>query len=112
MVLSSTTRTLSLHETTMMTIDEESRVAREILLLRWRDLRDPIFMDPLEFEPYTYTVEQTLRERFKDTGLQVIVKMASIELTPEKPGFPTGGWHVSLYSSHRRESREIVALAR
>lgn len=34
----------------------------------------------------------SLRERFKD--LQVIVKMASIELTPDKPTFPAGGWHV------------------
>jgi hypothetical protein len=56
-------------------------------------------MEPLEFEPYIYTVEQTLRERFKDTGLQVIVKMVSIELTPEKPRFAAGGWHVSLHSA-------------
>ncbi|KAJ3455834.1 hypothetical protein MRS44_017316 [Fusarium solani] len=36
-----------------------------------------------------------LRERFQDSGLQIIVKMASIELTPEKnPSFPLGGWHV------------------
>ncbi|KAF2634557.1 hypothetical protein P280DRAFT_364462, partial [Massarina eburnea CBS 473.64] len=26
--------------------------------------------------------------------LQIIFKMATIELTPEKPEFPTGGWHV------------------
>lgn len=77
-----------------------SDVDKEILLLKWRDFRDPILMEPLKFEPHTYTVEQTLRERFKETGLQIIVKMASIELTPEKPRFPEGGWHVSLHSTH------------
>lgn len=29
-----------------------------------------------------------------NTTLQVIVKIASIELTPEKPEFPGGSWHV------------------
>ncbi|KAH6839436.1 hypothetical protein B0I37DRAFT_400043 [Chaetomium sp. MPI-CAGE-AT-0009] len=65
-----------------------------IQLLKWRKIRDPRLMEPLEFKPYTYKVEQTLRDRFKDTGLQVIVKMASIELTPEKPDFPMGSWHI------------------
>ncbi|KAK3296371.1 uncharacterized protein B0H64DRAFT_424789 [Chaetomium fimeti] len=67
---------------------------QEIQRLKWKDIRDPTLMEPLEFEPHTYKVEQTLRERFKDTGLQVIVKMASIELTPENPDFPMGGWHI------------------
>ncbi|KAI9162821.1 hypothetical protein HJFPF1_04414 [Paramyrothecium foliicola] len=35
---------------------------------------------------------QSLKEQYKD--LQVIVKMASIELTPEMPDFPAGNWHV------------------
>ena len=37
---------------------------------------------------------RTLRAKFKDSGLQVIVKLASIELTPEKPLFAGGEWHV------------------
>jgi hypothetical protein len=69
---------------------------RMIQTLKWREIRDPVLMEPFDFEPVTYKVQRNLRKRFKDTGLQVIVKMASIELTPEKPDFPAGGWHVSL----------------
>jgi hypothetical protein len=36
----------------------------------------------------------SLREWFKDQGLQVIVKLASIELTPDKPRYSGGSWHV------------------
>ncbi|KAL2131093.1 hypothetical protein VTI74DRAFT_5567 [Chaetomium olivicolor] len=61
---------------------------------KWKEIRDPILPDPEPFEPVSYKLEQTLREKFKDSGLQVIVKMASIELTPEKPDFPPGGWHI------------------
>ncbi|XHF98624.1 hypothetical protein AWENTII_002171 [Aspergillus wentii] len=35
-----------------------------------------------------------LQTAFKDTGLQVIVKLANIELTPEKPHYAGGSWHV------------------
>jgi hypothetical protein len=30
----------------------------------------------------------------QETGLQVIVKLANIELTPEKPEYDGGSWHV------------------
>ena len=53
---------------------------------------DP-FQDPDDF--YVPKESARLSEKFKDSGLQIIVKMASIELTPEKPEFPIGGWHVS-----------------
>jgi hypothetical protein len=81
--------------------DDEARKARKIQRLKWREICDPLLPDPLGFEPVTYKVKQALRKKFEDTGLQVIVKMASIELTPEKPDFPAGGWHVSLtYTAH------------
>lgn len=35
-----------------------------------------------------------LREKFSTRGLQVIVKLANIILTPEKPEYPGGSWHV------------------
>ncbi|KAJ4396953.1 hypothetical protein N0V93_001176 [Gnomoniopsis smithogilvyi] len=47
------------------------------------------------------TIVDGLREKFKDSGLQVIVKMASIELTPEKPQFPAGGWHIEGLMNER-----------
>ncbi|OQO14420.1 hypothetical protein B0A48_01297 [Cryoendolithus antarcticus] len=35
-----------------------------------------------------------LEDEFREQGLQVIVKLASIELTPEKPVFEGGNWHL------------------
>lgn len=35
-----------------------------------------------------------LQEDFRDKGLQVIVKLASIELTPSKPDYGGGNWHI------------------
>ncbi|RSL46498.1 hypothetical protein CEP54_013815 [Fusarium duplospermum] len=49
------------------------------------------------YPPWPYVVARIppLRERFQDSGIQIIVKMASIELDPDKnPSFPLGGWHV------------------
>ncbi|KAI0021677.1 hypothetical protein F4780DRAFT_778460 [Xylariomycetidae sp. FL0641] len=62
---------------------------------KWEALRRPDIPDP-EFEEMTYAPEagKRLADKFRDSGLQVIVKVASIELTPEKPEFPAGGWHV------------------
>jgi hypothetical protein len=49
-----------------------------------------------QFQEVDYTPEAGTRfvDRFRESGLQIIVKMASIELTPEKPRFPVGSWHV------------------
>lgn len=74
---------------------EEAKKEMRILQLKWKELRDPLFPEPVAFREAKFRVKQKLCERFKDTGLQVIVKMASVELTPEKPDFPVGGWHVS-----------------
>lgn len=35
-----------------------------------------------------------IRKSFHHTGLQVIVKLASIELTPDKPSYDGGNWHL------------------
>lgn len=65
---------------------------------RWRETRQPIHTDLSSYSSsdvsYNVDPSKTLREQFKNTGLQIIVKMASIELTPEKPEFSPGGWHV------------------
>ncbi len=80
--------------------DEGPKQARKILRLKWREIRDAILPEPEKFKPFTFDVGDALGARFKDTGLQVIVKMASIELTPEKPYFPVGGWHVRTCFKH------------
>lgn len=83
---------------------------------KWKILRVPVFREPEPFteveydpqkitadlrttgrfvtNPFPETLVGGLREKFKDSGLQIIVKMASIELTPDKPEFPAGGWHI------------------
>ncbi|KAM5356789.1 hypothetical protein ACJ41O_003435 [Fusarium nematophilum] len=62
--------------------------------IAWQKVRKPAQPQAPEFEAWEYGVKpgDSLLERFKD--LQIIVKMASIELTPEKPEFPPGGWHI------------------
>lgn len=88
---------------------------------KWKVLRTPVFREPEPFtaveynpqkimdnldtsprrfwmnsqsEPHVEALIGGLREKFKDSGLQIIIKMASIELTPDKPEFPAGGWHI------------------
>lgn len=64
--------------------------------VKWEILRIPRIPEvPLEIiGSYAPEEDTKLCNKFRDSGLQVIVKMASIELTPEKPDFPAGGWHV------------------
>lgn len=52
-------------------------------------------------EPRPFTPPRTKKgykefrlEDYAKTGLQVIVKLANIELTPEKPEYAGGSWHV------------------
>ncbi|KAK0758113.1 hypothetical protein N5P37_009411 [Trichoderma harzianum] len=68
---------------------------------KWVEGRDAILPEPKEFEEIDYTPPQRIQEKFKEHGLQVIVKMASIELTPEKPHFPAGSWHVEGQMNER-----------
>lgn len=52
--------------------------------------------EPRDFESYARLVdyEVDLRKQYGGQGLQVIVKLANIELTPEKPTYEGGSWHV------------------
>lgn len=62
---------------------------------KWKLLRKCRIPHPdQEVHDYAPAPGKRLFDRYKDSGLQIIVKMASIELTPEKPDFPPGGWHV------------------
>ncbi|KAL8371882.1 hypothetical protein RB595_001608 [Gaeumannomyces hyphopodioides] len=65
---------------------------------KWRILRKAVHPEPgspgEDSRSYQVPPKCRLATKFKDSGLQVIVKMASIELTPDKPVFPAGGWHV------------------
>jgi hypothetical protein len=62
---------------------------------KWKLLRKPALPE-FSFEDISYVPSEGTRlsELFRDSGLQIIVKLASIELTPGKSDFPVGGWHV------------------
>ncbi|KAL2798387.1 hypothetical protein BJX66DRAFT_334091 [Aspergillus keveii] len=61
----------------------------------WEANREMVQPEPGEFEPEKVTPgnDVDLREDYPQ-GLQVIVKLANIELTPEKPVYHGGTWHV------------------
>lgn len=63
---------------------------------KWEVLRLPILADPEPYQPTDYTTKpgQRLVDRFRESGLQIIVKMTSIELTPENPDYPGGKWQI------------------
>ncbi|KAF5665542.1 hypothetical protein FDENT_12561 [Fusarium denticulatum] len=62
--------------------------------VKWLKYRDAILPDPKHFEDVDYAPKHGLREKFKKDGLQISVKMASIELTPEKSEFSAGSRHL------------------
>ncbi|KAI4688005.1 uncharacterized protein J4E84_004933 [Alternaria hordeiaustralica] len=74
--------------------NDEDRQER-LLEAKWRIVRKPRMM-PIRADDVSYAPQpgKRLADKFRDSGLQIIVKMASIELTPEKPDFPLGGWHI------------------
>uniref|UniRef100_A0A8H7K9M8 DUF4246 domain-containing protein n=1 Tax=Bionectria ochroleuca TaxID=29856 RepID=A0A8H7K9M8_BIOOC len=92
-------------------VDPE-KLARE----KWRQCRDAVLPEPKSFTEIEYAPSQNLREKFRESGLQVIVKMASIELTPDKPDFPAGAGiqhavsSFSLQDKAKPGHRRFIAL--
>ena len=66
---------------------------QDLWLITNRELQRP---EPRPYQLYQRPVDErvNLRKDFGKRGLQVIVKLASIELTPEKPTYEGGVWHV------------------
>ncbi|OGM49977.1 hypothetical protein ABOM_001243 [Aspergillus bombycis] len=60
----------------------------------WQNSQQILLPEPGKFTPLNTTPEIDLWEKFHESGLQVIVKLANIELTPEKPEYEGGTWHV------------------
>ena len=77
--------------------DDEDREEHKRDVL-WRNMRRAVHPSPPEFtlvdRGYEPDQRCKLRSQFNESGLQIIVKLASIELTPEKPSYAGGGWHV------------------
>jgi len=78
--------------------DGESRNEFWERLWRWEeDTRRAVLPEPEEFIPPSLLGHEKivdLRKDFGHRGLQIIVKLANIELTPEKPSYEGGTWHV------------------
>ncbi|WP_278262082.1 DUF4246 domain-containing protein [Nocardia sp. AG03] len=71
----------------------------------WRNRR-PVVPDAPEYrapQPITDETRVDLRGR----RLQVIVKLATIQLTPDKPAYPGGSWHVEGMMNERIVSTGI-----
>ena len=79
-------------------LHQQALKSAKIQEVKWESIRDAIFPEPDDQEPINYQPPKTLRGKFEETGLQIIVKMTSIELTPENPDLPAGDWHVSPLS--------------
>ncbi|KAI9933694.1 hypothetical protein ASPWEDRAFT_167964 [Aspergillus wentii DTO 134E9] len=62
----------------------------------WEKNRTILMPEPGDFSASKILPAErlNLREKFGDKGLQVIVKLATIELSPEKPEYGGGSWHV------------------
>ena len=57
--------------------------------------RKVVLPEPSEhFSPLRESPKFDLKARYAERGLQVIVKLANIKLTPEKPEYEGGSWHV------------------
>ena len=48
-----------------------------------------VFKPPTESDPVL-----NLKEQYPEGGLQIIVKLANIQLTPENPSYEGGSWHI------------------
>lgn len=75
---------------------EDEALKEERFRVKWEVLRQPVIPEATFKDiDYAPVPGKRLTERFAKSGLQIIIKIASIELTPEKPKIPYGGWHVS-----------------
>ncbi|WP_405401367.1 DUF4246 domain-containing protein [Streptomyces sp. NBC_01104] len=59
----------------------------------WWENRRPVVPDAPAFAPPALP-DESARVDLRGRRLQVIVKLATIHLTPEKPGYDGGSWHV------------------
>ncbi|KAG8912587.1 hypothetical protein FRC00_004197, partial [Tulasnella sp. 408] len=81
--------------------DEEEDEAYDARIETW-NMQRPITLSSVPSEGYTKDISnrpKTYTIRGKE--VQVIVKLANIHLTPEKPVYPGGSWHVEGMANER-----------
>ncbi|WP_447034781.1 DUF4246 domain-containing protein [Streptomyces sp. DSM 118878] len=72
----------------------------------WQENRRPSIPDAPAFTP-PEPPEESARVDLRGRRLQVIVKLATIHLTPDKPEYPGGSWHVEGMVNERIVSTGI-----
>ncbi|MEU6160748.1 DUF4246 domain-containing protein, partial [Streptomyces sp. NPDC047130] len=80
--------------------DVEAYAAYREALNTWYDNRRPDVPDAPEYVPPELP-DETERVDLRGRNLQVIVKLATIHLTPEKPEYAGGSWHVEGMENER-----------
>lgn len=61
---------------------------------RWYNTQPVVQPEPKDFVAPRADATVDLRNQFPDTKLQVIVKLANIELSPDKTTYDGGSWHI------------------
>ncbi|MER5728303.1 DUF4246 domain-containing protein [Streptomyces sp. NPDC002138] len=72
----------------------------------WWETRRPVVPDAPDFTP-PEVPDAAARVDLRGRGLQVIVKLATIHLTPDEPEYPGGSWHVEGMLNERIVSTGI-----
>ncbi|MFJ4870079.1 DUF4246 domain-containing protein [Streptomyces sp. NPDC088757] len=85
---------------------QEARSAWEEAMDDWWENRRPVVPDAPVFTP-PGVPDASARVDLRGRGLQVIVKLATLHLTPEKPEYSGGSWHVEGMLNERIVSTGI-----
>jgi hypothetical protein len=86
--------------------DDDALRAWQAAWADWRQNRSPVPPDAPAFTPPAQ-LGDSARVDLRARRLQVIVKLATIHLTPDKPAYPGGTWHVEGMMNERIVSTGI-----
>ncbi|WP_327257159.1 DUF4246 domain-containing protein [Streptomyces sp. NBC_01244] len=84
----------------------DARDAWEVAYEAWREDRSPIVPDAPDFSQPALP-DASARVDLRGRRLQVIVKLATVHLTPDQPEYPGGSWHVEGMLNERIVSTGI-----
>jgi hypothetical protein len=77
--------------------------------MRWVNSKYTVLPEPAMFEP-RLTKSVNLKRDFLESGLQVIVKLETVELTPEHPRVEESEWHLAGQPVRFRDPRHSQNL--
>lgn len=76
------------------TVDDDVYDKWEERMAAWYKTQSIVKPEPGEFKPREGREKPSFAKDFSEGKIQVIVKLANIELTPEKPEYEGGSWHI------------------